>query len=105
MAPRVGFEPTTYRLTAGCSTVELSRNIAQLHYYYIRLLVKVNKKQQVKLEILGRTSCFNSCYLLTLIYNKWFGSIIQDNLLIFCYGLDDAICAKLWLQFGEFVPG
>src|SRR5690606_12059789 len=26
MAPRVGFEPTTARLTAGCSTVELSRN-------------------------------------------------------------------------------
>ena len=26
MAPRVGFEPTTLRLTAGCSTVELSRN-------------------------------------------------------------------------------
>jgi hypothetical protein len=24
MAPRVGFEPTTYRLTAGRSTVELS---------------------------------------------------------------------------------
>ena len=27
MAPRVGFEPTTYRLTAECSTVELPRNI------------------------------------------------------------------------------
>ena len=26
LAPRVGFEPTTTRLTAGCSTVELSRN-------------------------------------------------------------------------------
>jgi hypothetical protein len=26
MAPRVGFEPTTLRLTAACSTVELSRN-------------------------------------------------------------------------------
>ena len=24
--PRVGFEPTTLRLTAGCSTAELSRN-------------------------------------------------------------------------------
>ena len=24
-APRVGFEPTTLRLTAGCSTAELSR--------------------------------------------------------------------------------
>ena len=27
MAPRVGFEPTTLRLTAGCSTAELTRNI------------------------------------------------------------------------------
>ena len=27
MAPRVGLEPTTYRLTAGCSTIELPRNI------------------------------------------------------------------------------
>ena len=27
MAPAVGFEPTTNRLTADCSTAELSRNI------------------------------------------------------------------------------
>ena len=27
MAPRVGLEPTTYRLTAGCSTIELPRNM------------------------------------------------------------------------------
>ena len=27
LAPRVGFEPTTLRLTAECSTAELSRNI------------------------------------------------------------------------------
>ena len=27
LAPRTGFEPVTYRLTAGCSTIELSRNI------------------------------------------------------------------------------
>ena len=27
MAPAVGFEPTTLRLTAGCSTVELCRNL------------------------------------------------------------------------------
>ena len=26
LAPRVGFEPTTNRLTADCSTAELSRN-------------------------------------------------------------------------------
>ena len=29
MAPRAGLEPTTYRLTAGCSTIELSRNICE----------------------------------------------------------------------------
>ena len=28
MAPRTGFEPVTHRLTAGCSTAELSRNTA-----------------------------------------------------------------------------
>ena len=27
LAPRVGFEPTTLRLTAGCSAIELLRNI------------------------------------------------------------------------------
>jgi hypothetical protein len=27
MAPRAGFEPATNRLTAGCSTAELPRNI------------------------------------------------------------------------------
>ena len=26
LAPQVGLEPTTYRLTAGCSTIELSRH-------------------------------------------------------------------------------
>ena len=30
MAPRVGFEPTTLRLTAGCSAVELPRNFGAL---------------------------------------------------------------------------
>src|SRR5690242_16885632 len=30
MAPRVGFEPTTSRLTAGCSTTELPRNSASV---------------------------------------------------------------------------
>ena len=29
MAPTVGFEPTTDRLTADCSTAELSRNILE----------------------------------------------------------------------------
>ena len=34
MAPQVGLEPTAYRLTAGCSTIELLRNtfIIILHF-------------------------------------------------------------------------
>ena len=31
LAPRVGFEPTTYRLTAGRSTIELSGNHQARH--------------------------------------------------------------------------
>ena len=34
MAPRAGLEPATYRLTAGCSTIELSRNILCLAVTY-----------------------------------------------------------------------
>ena len=30
LAPRVGLEPTAYRLTAECSTIELPRNITTL---------------------------------------------------------------------------
>ncbi len=29
VAPQVGFEPTTRRLTAGCSTTELLRNVTK----------------------------------------------------------------------------
>ena len=32
MAPRVGLEPTTYRLTADCSAIELPRIT---HMYYV----------------------------------------------------------------------
>ena len=34
LAPRVGFEPTTLRLTAGCSAAELTRNIQIAFVYY-----------------------------------------------------------------------
>ena len=34
MAPRIGFEPMTYRLTAGCSTAELSGNTIGTRAYY-----------------------------------------------------------------------
>ena len=36
MAPRVGFEPTTSRLTVGCSTTELPRNRAHRGCAYSR---------------------------------------------------------------------
>jgi hypothetical protein len=35
MAPRVGFEPTTLRLTAECSTAELSRNTSLYKNIYL----------------------------------------------------------------------
>ena len=36
LAPRVGLEPTTPRLTAACSTIELSRNVVNVTYYKAR---------------------------------------------------------------------
>lgn len=43
MAPRVGLEPTTYRLTAGRSTIELSGNktfVGNIPNHYIHILLK-----------------------------------------------------------------
>ena len=45
--PQVGLEPTTYRLTAGCSAIELLRikSVSQLHllYYQIKIFCKEGK--------------------------------------------------------------
>ena len=41
MAPRIGFEPMTYRLTAGCSTAELSGN-------RVMLLPELNSVQKLE---------------------------------------------------------
>src|SRR3989338_4359773 len=38
MAPRPGFEPGTFSLTANCSTVELPRNIRKLYYNKCRII-------------------------------------------------------------------
>ena len=38
LAPRVGFEPTTLRLTAGCSTAELTRNMKCGNYLSSRVV-------------------------------------------------------------------
>ena len=35
LAPQVGFEPTTDRLTADCSTAELLWNKVYVDYYYV----------------------------------------------------------------------
>ena len=50
MAPKVGLEPTTNRLTAGCSTTELLRNIIitswrtlALYIYYYNNRQKIYK--------------------------------------------------------------
>lgn len=45
LAPRVGFEPTTLRLTAGCSAVELPRNSVRSScagIYYTHLGIRCN---------------------------------------------------------------
>ena len=39
LAPQVGLEPTTYRLTAGCSTIELSRHLNEFIILQINLVV------------------------------------------------------------------
>lgn len=43
-APRVGFEPTTLRLTAACSTVELPRILVCVacYLYYRQRIPKIN---------------------------------------------------------------
>ena len=52
MALRVGFEPTTYRLTAGCSTVELPKNITG------DFLLSQDVTVQVPSALRGLTSVF-----------------------------------------------
>ncbi len=47
LAPQVGFEPTTLRLTAECSTVELLRNRGwQQHYTIVRTPVSIRLVQR-----------------------------------------------------------
>ena len=43
LAPAVGLEPTTLRLTAACSAIELCRNIGQTRLNIPRYKPKVNK--------------------------------------------------------------
>lgn len=56
MAPQVGFEPTTLRLTAACSTAELLRNINDYVTYFIKYeivcqhFLKKNSKLSKKIK-------------------------------------------------------
>ncbi len=49
--PRVGLEPTTPRLTAACSTIELSR-IIDLSMYTHKRLKLFNQPERIRLRIL-----------------------------------------------------
>jgi hypothetical protein len=53
LALRVGFEPTTYRLTAGCSTVELPKNILPGNFLLSQVV-----SNQVPSALRGLTSVF-----------------------------------------------
>jgi hypothetical protein len=53
MALRVGFEPTTYRLTAGCSTVELPKN-----FFTGKFLSSQFISKSVLLALKGLTAVF-----------------------------------------------
>ena len=67
-APPVGFEPTTRRLTAGCSTAELQGNLASTPAMY-SFLTRSNQSLQGMLSVVTfgsadpKTSC---CHTLTL---------------------------------------
>ncbi len=53
MAPQVGLEPTTYRLTAGCSAIELLRNKG-----YLAATYSPRAHAQVPSALEGLTSVF-----------------------------------------------
>ncbi len=46
MAPRVGLEPTTLRLTAECSAIELPRNVASAHYNSNQIYLPNNPEEK-----------------------------------------------------------
>ena len=48
MAPRVGLEPTAYRLTAKCSTIELPWNNSVILHYCASLVNKILRHSHLK---------------------------------------------------------
>ncbi len=51
MAPEVGLEPTTLRLTAECSAIELLRSVLERGYPHAAFIVITNTDMWVKGEI------------------------------------------------------
>ena len=58
MAPKSGFEPPTYRLTAGCSTVELLRNSIFAATYSPRLLPSTISAEGLNFCVRYGNRCF-----------------------------------------------
>ena len=75
VAPRVGFEPTTLRLTAGCSTAELTRNI----WRFSSVVSTLNPHQSLALRVafFGGTN-YVVCTTAELTRNIWrFFSVVS----------------------------
>ena len=60
LAPQVGLEPTTLRLTAGCSAIELLRSGTQheLYFYFITQLERGVKTESVSAITWGSEAVF-----------------------------------------------
>jgi hypothetical protein len=61
LAPQVGLEPTTLRLTAGCSAIELLRSVAMRDYpEHNNIAVAVRKPMRptkIGLRIFNKGNC------------------------------------------------
>ena len=82
MAPAVGFEPTTLRLTAACSTVELRRNLYNYNIHFQKCkqiflyLLHVEHVFEVHMgqELEEDAACFSS--LSFLLYSSLLYSVV-----------------------------
>ena len=68
MAPQVGFEPTTDRLTADCSTTELLRN----NYYYFLNINSATVRQKPRAFVAKRIPCGTIRFSTTELLRKQF---------------------------------
>ena len=86
ITPRVGLEPTTPRLTAVCSTIELSRNI---YVILIRHRMDVNTFS---------TSFFLFVDFFVEFYFEWFSNILVEFKKSLCYNQVRAVFMVTMLQ-------